>query len=155
SFKVNAVNPLLTAVGPARLWVGLKNSDDVGTRFDLLVEILRNGSVIGSGQASNVPGGSSGFKSAILDTFNLALAGPVAVYPGDTLTFRLSVRISTASGHRSGTARLWFADSAANSRFTATIKGVTTDYYLLSNSALGTSAGTGLKETIDATLDRG
>src|SRR5262249_43523181 len=123
SFAVTALTPQLTALGPAQLWVGLKNSDDVGTRFDLLAEVLRNGSVVGSGQVNNVPGGSSGFKSAVLDAVNLALAGPVPVYPGDAIGLRLSVRISAASGHRSGTARLWFADSAANSRFTATIKG--------------------------------
>src|SRR5262249_4411157 len=121
----------------------------------LLAEVLRNGSVVGSGQVNNVPGGSSGFKSAVLDAVNLALAGPVPVYPGDAIGLRLSVRISAASGHRSGTARLWVADSAANSRFTATIKGVTGDYYLLSNTGLGTSPGTGLKQTIDVSLDRG
>ena len=36
-----------------------------------------------------------------------------------------------------------------------TIKGVTSDYYLLSNSGLSTSPGTGLKQTIDVSLDRG
>ena len=60
---------VMTAVGPANVWIGLKNSDDVGTRFDLLAEVLKNGTVIGSGQVNSVSGGSSGFNNAILDTY--------------------------------------------------------------------------------------
>ena len=112
----------MTAVGPANVWIGLKNSDDVGTRFDLLAEVLKNGTVIGSGQVNSVSGGSSGFNNAILDIINMTLPNAVAFNPGDTLSFRLSVRVA-ATGHRSGTARLWFNDGAANSRFNAIIDG--------------------------------
>jgi hypothetical protein len=31
-----SVASTLDSVGPAQLWIGLKNSDDVGTNFDLL-----------------------------------------------------------------------------------------------------------------------
>jgi hypothetical protein len=42
--------------------VGLKNSDDVGIRFDLRAEVYRNGTQLaGSGEVASVPGGSSGF----------------------------------------------------------------------------------------------
>jgi hypothetical protein len=74
---------------------------------------------------------------------------------GDTLSIRLSVRIAVGvSGHRSGTARLWLNDSAANSSFGATIGGVTSDYFLLDSLALGTAAGPGPKKTIDVFVDR-
>jgi len=55
--------PLLTALAPASIWLGLKTSDDVGTNFDVLVEVLVNGSVVGSGTINNVSGGSSGLTT--------------------------------------------------------------------------------------------
>jgi hypothetical protein len=143
----------LTALGPAKVWIGLKNSDDVGTKFDLLAEVLKNGTVVGSGQVNSVPGGSSGFNNAVLDTINLALPGSVPINSGDTLSFRLSVRIAS-TGHRSGTARLWFNDTAANSRFSATVAGVTDSYFLRNGSTLATTAGAGPKNTIDVFVDR-
>src|SRR5262249_17537243 len=38
------------SLAPAKLWVGLKSSDDVGLRADLQAEVLVNGSVVGTGQ---------------------------------------------------------------------------------------------------------
>jgi hypothetical protein len=131
----------------------LKNSDDVGTRFDLLAKVLKNGVVVGSGQLNNVSGGSSGFNNAVSDTINLALSGPVAIQTGDMLSLRLSVRVA-ATGHRSGTARLWFNDAAANSRFSATIDGVTSNYFLQGGFTLAPTAGPGPKNTIDVLVDR-
>jgi hypothetical protein len=58
------------------------------------------------------------------------------------------------SGHRSGTARLWFNDAAANSRFGATIGSMTSDYFLLNGFTLGAAAGPGPKKTIDVFVDR-
>ena len=147
----------LTALGPAQIWVGLKNSDDVGTKFDLLAEVFRNGTLTGSGQLDNVAGGSSGFNNAKLDAINLALSGTPSFGAGNTLSIRLSVRISASSSHRSGTARLWFNDAAANSRFSATIGGVTNTYYLrkLNTSlVLSTTVGSAVKNTIDVQVDR-
>jgi titin len=145
----------LTAFGPATVWLGLKNSDDVGTKFDLLAEVLKNGALIGSGQLNDVPGGSSGFNNAVARLISLTLvSGPVAFQPGDSISIRLSVRIAASSGHRSGTARLWFNDAAANSRFTATISGMPTDYFLRSSFVLGTTPGPGPKTTIDVFTDR-
>jgi len=151
----DAPGPQLTALGEANVWIGLKNSDDVGTRFDLLAEVLKNGSAIGSGQLNNVLGGSSGFNNAVLRTINLALPAPVDLGSGDTLSIRLSVRIAVGvAGHRSGTARLWFNDFEANSRFKATIDGVTSDHFLLNAFALDTTAGSGPRRTIDVFVDR-
>jgi hypothetical protein len=138
-----------TALSPAKVWIGLKNSDDVGTKFDLLAEVLKNGSVVGSGQINDVPGGSSGFNNAVLRTITLALGSPVNIGAGDTLSFRLSVRIAATSGHTSGTARLWYNGAAvdsgpgrdAGSRFDATISGSTANYFLRTGFALNTTAG--------------
>ena len=120
---------------------------------------MKNGSVVGSGQIDNVPGGSSGFNNAVLRVINVTLSAPVAFGPGDALELRLSVRVG-AAGHRSGTARLWFNDSAANTRFGATIGSSTANYFLVGSSTPGTfalsknSAGAGPKVTVDVKVDR-
>jgi uncharacterized protein len=153
--------PQLTALGPGKLWIGLRNSDDVGTRFDLLAEVLKNGTVVGSGQVNNVPGGSSGFNNAVFRTIDLALSGPVEIFPGDTLSFRLSVRITAVGGHSSGTARLWYNGAAidtrpnrdAGSRFGARIGSATAEHFLRSGFALNTAAGSS-RAFIDVFVNR-
>src|SRR5262249_7043249 len=131
----------LTALSPAMIWLGLKTSDDIGTKFDLLAEVLKNDTVIASAEADNVvPGSGSGFGAAAMRTIIQPLSSPTVFAAGDRLEFRLSVRIAQAvSGHRSGTARLWFNDAAANSRFETTINGTSTDLFLLNGFVVGTS----------------
>jgi hypothetical protein len=140
-------------LSPAQVWIGLKNSDDVGIKFDLLAEVLINGNPVTSGQANSVAAGSSGFNNAKFDTISLILSPPVEFLPGSTLSIKLSVRNACAgSGKNSGTARLWYNDAAANSQFGATIGGLSRDYFLVNvndESALATSAGPGPKKTID------
>ncbi|MGH9967435.1 MAG: DNA/RNA non-specific endonuclease [Pyrinomonadaceae bacterium] len=144
----------LTSLGPASVWIGLKNSDDLGTKFDLLAEVLKNGTVVGSGQLNDVPGGGSGFNNAVQRTINQTLSSSQSLCPGDILSIRLSVRVAASSGHSSGTARLWYNDAAANSRFAATIGGVTSSNFLRSSFALAASAGPGPKATIDVAVNR-
>jgi pimeloyl-ACP methyl ester carboxylesterase len=152
-FTVTVIPSQLTVLSPATVWLGLKNSDDIGTKFDLLAEVLKNGAVVGSGQLNDVPGGSSGFNNAVLRTINIALSAPVDVCAGDTLSFRLSVRIAATSGHRSGTARLWFNDTAANTRFGTSIGGSSSTYYL-AGLLLTTTPGPGPRTTSDVVVDR-
>jgi len=146
---------VFSSVTPASIWLGLKNSDDVGTKFDLLAEVLKNGTVVGSGQLNAVPGGSSGFNNAVQRAVTTALAAPTSIGPGDTLSIRLSVRIAVGvSGHSSGTARLWYNDAAANSRIGAVVNGVARTFYLRSGSALSTTPGTGPKITSDVLVNK-
>jgi uncharacterized protein len=161
SFTVTVNAPQLSSLSPAMVWIGLKSSDDVGTKFDLLAEVLKNGVVVGTGQVNDVPGGSSGFNNASLRAITLALStGAVGICPGDTLGFRLSVRIAATSGHNSGFARLWYNGAAidtgpsrdAGSRFGATIGGAA-DYFLRSGSLLNTTAGSS-KLSIDVLVNR-
>jgi len=147
---------LMTQLSQAAPWVGLKNSDDVGTRFDLLAEVYKNGIKIGSGQVNNVAGGSSGFNNAKLDAIPLALTDHEFLGGLDVLSIRFWARVSAASGHRSGTARLWFNDALANSNFTTTIDGQSTAYYLRDAASLATSAGgnAGTRKYVDVLVDR-
>jgi hypothetical protein len=153
SFSVFAIaqpGSSLTSLGPARIWVGLKNSDDVGIRFDLRAEAHRNGTqLVGSGELASVAGGSSGFNNAKLNTITLTPVGGAAFQSGDTVSIRLYVRNAcTGSGKNSGGARLWFNDSAANSRFDVTI-GSPATYFLRDGFSLATAPGPGPKKTVD------
>ena len=55
AFTVSA-QATLTDLDDAHVWVGLKNSDDQGTRFDVRVELLENGTVVASGVTRCVTG---------------------------------------------------------------------------------------------------
>jgi len=140
---------LLTALGPAKVWVGLKNSDDVGLRLDLLAEVFVNATPVGQGQLNDVGSGSSGFNNAILNSVPFSLT-PTPFNPGDSLRLRISVRRTcSGTGHAAGTARLWYngqpidagSPRDAGSRFVATIAGLTSTEFLRPSFNLSTTAG--------------
>jgi hypothetical protein len=145
STTVSPESPSVNELSPAKVWIGLKNSDDVGLRLDLRAQVLLNSTKIGEGQVNNVSAGSSGFNNALLQTIPLVLTGTggtVRVAPGTELQLTVSARRTClGGGHSGGTARLWFNDSQANSRFDATIVTTNSDYFLRGNFALSTTAG--------------
>ncbi len=139
----------LTALAPAQAWIGLKNSDDVGVKFDLLAQAYAGSTLVASGELDSFAGGSSGFNNAHLASIPFSSFSPVDFPTGTPLKIALSVRNAcSGSGHNSGAARLWFNDSAAASQFGATIDSPQA-YFLLDNFLLGTSAGPGPKLTVD------
>jgi hypothetical protein len=130
--------------------VGLKNSDDVGVKFDLLAEAYKDGVLVSSGELDSFTGGSSGFNNAHLATINFSSFAPTSFSQGSVLSLKISVRNAcTGSTHNSGTARLWYNDTAANSQFGATIASSANDYFLRDNLILATTTGAGPKKTID------
>jgi hypothetical protein len=144
----------LTALSPAEPWIGLKNSDDVGSNFDLKAEIYKNDTLISTGEIFNTSGGSSGFNNA--HKKSIPLPPPpsgVTFLPGDKLSIKLYARMG-ATGHRSGTVRLWFNDFFADTEFDTTIGGVEEDWYIRAGGGLETTQGAGPKKTIDLFLDR-
>lgn len=142
--------PQLTTAGLADIWVGLKNSDDVGVRFDLRAEVYVNSTLATSGELDSVAAGSSGFGNAKLDAIPMAPFPPIDFPTGSTLSLKIYVRTAcTGSGHNSGTARLWFNDTTANSNLSASIGPNTTIYYLHNDSTLDPAPGTGPKTSID------
>ena len=82
-FTLNAAPPpaTLTALGAAHAWVGLKNSDDQGTKFDVQVELLKNGVPVASGLSRCIAG--------ITRNPNLATdtAVPWGAFPETSLSF--------------------------------------------------------------------
>jgi N-acetylneuraminic acid mutarotase len=142
--------PQITSLDPAQVWIGLKNSDDVGIKFDLLAEAYRDEVLISSGQLNSVVGGSSGFNNAHIQLVPFSSFTPIDFPTGSNLSIKVYVRNAcSGSGHNSGTARLWFNDSAVNSHFGATVDTITNNYFLLNNFTLGTTVGLGPKKTID------
>jgi hypothetical protein len=144
-----AVDQTSSTSTAARIWLGLKNSDDVGTRFDLKAIVKKNGTEVSSGTLLGVLGGSSGFNNAKLRTIPLSLPSS-AFTSGDTMSLEVLTRDSCiGTSHNSGTARLWFNDFAANSRVNET--GAPTMYLVMPGATLdlSSSVGTGPKKTKD------
>ncbi len=144
-----AINQI-SAISPAGIWVGLKNSDDIGVKFDLKAEAFKGNTLIASGQLDSFVGGSSGFNNAHLATIPFNSFAPADLPAGSVLSITVSVRNAcVGSGKTSGVARLWYNDSAAASKISTTIGGSDADYYLRDLFALATTAGPGPKKTID------
>ncbi len=111
---VDLTSPTSTA---ARVWIGLKKSNDAGIRFDLKAVVKKNGIEVSSGTLFGAPGGGKGFNNANLLTIPLSLPAE-EFHHGDDISIKLFVRNSClASPQNSGSARLWYNDATANSRF--------------------------------------
>lgn len=149
-FNPGDIGNKITSLTPAKVWVGLKNSDDVGVKFDLLAEVYKDGTLISSGQINSVAGGSSGFNNAKLNTIQFSAFPPVDFPSGSSLKLKLSVRNTcTGPSHNSGIARLWFNDTKANSQFGLTIGNNTNIYFLRDVFSLSSAIGLGPVKTID------
>jgi DNA-binding beta-propeller fold protein YncE len=120
-------NVTLTALAPAKLWLGVTNSDSNGRRIDLRVEVYKNADLIGEGQLLNRQ--VAGNALANSTEFNVPLSlidGPVDLGPTDLLIVKVLVRRVGGSGNFG--ARLWYGNSIPPpttkkgwSRFGATI----------------------------------
>ena len=93
------------ALSPVHAWIGLKNSDDQGTQFDLRAELLKNGTPVASGLTRCITGvtrNPSLAKEAIVnwDSF------PAGTFSsGDVMGLRLSTRIGSTGAAPSARAR--------------------------------------------------
>jgi hypothetical protein len=164
----------LTALTEADPWLGIKTLADVGTKFDIKAEVLRNGVLVGSGQLNSTAFGSNSAtfstSKAIQKVITLAGIGlPVNLISGDTLSLRLSVRIAaTGTTHTNATATLWFniptttATPEGNSHLHGKINnGPEFAYYLAGLAANPTTfalkasnAGVGPTQSIDVFVDK-
>jgi hypothetical protein len=153
--------PQLTALGPAKVWLGLASSAR-GIKFDLSAAVYVDSTLVGTGQLNSVSGGSGTTATkAQLASIPLTLTGgPAAASSGSTLKIQVLVRNAcSGSAKPSGTARLWFNGQPLDtgrkhdtgSRFNATIAGASSDYYLRSGLALSTTAGSS-QTSVDAAV---
>jgi uncharacterized repeat protein (TIGR01451 family) len=158
---VNAPARQLTSLGAAKLWLG-QNGSVRKLKYDALVEVLVNGTVIGSGQLLGVKAGGATFGKAVLGNVALQIPAPVPAPTGATLGLRVSVRISCAATTPSVStkARFWYDGKAidsgtgrdAGSRFGATIGGGNSNYFARTALALATAAGNS-KQLIDVAVN--
>ena len=156
----SVVMSILESGNPGEMWVGLKNSDSVGLRVDLAVDVLTDdGTEIYTGFLANQTTGSSGFNNALLKTLDL-VGTEVTPLPHIKTVIVAARRTCFGTGHNNGIVRLWYngksVDSGsardAGSRIDATLGGVAGNYYLRDNFALDLAAGTS-RLSADATLD--
>ena len=85
----------LSGVGGLLAFLGLKNSDDQGTQFDLRAELFRNGVFAGSSTTACITGVTRNpdLARVVTAAFDPFAAVPIAA--GDVLSLKLSTRIGT------------------------------------------------------------
>ena len=119
-------------LSPAHLWIGLKNSDDQGTQFDLKVELLKNGTPVASGTELCITGVTRNPSKATEAVVPFDSFGDVVFTSGDVLALRVSTRIGTdgegnkchglGGSHNNATGlRLYYDSASRPSRFDATL----------------------------------
>jgi len=120
---------MLTALSDLHVWLGLKNSDDQGTNFDLRAEVYKNGVLVTSGVTLCVVGVTRNPDSAKEVTVSFAsFSGPVFNGTSDILSLKILTRIGTTAagakcgGHNNAVGlRLYFDAVSRSSRFAATL----------------------------------
>jgi hypothetical protein len=135
-----SAGPTITALGAANLWVGLKNSDDQGTRFDIGIELWLNGTQVGEGLARCVQGVTRNATRAVEVTVPWTLVNQTEIGTND-LTFKVKTRIGTngddtkCTGHSNAVGlRLYYDAVARDSGFGMTISpDPADDWYLHSD----------------------
>jgi YD repeat-containing protein len=119
----------LTALSDLHVWLGLKNSDDQGTQFDLRAEVLKNGAVLATGLTRCITGLVRNANQAKEVTVAFGSV-PSTPFNGtsDTLSVKISTRIGTnpddtkCPGHNNAVGlRLYFDATTRQARFDATI----------------------------------
>jgi hypothetical protein len=104
---------LLQSAEDLRVWVGLKNSDDQGTYFDIRAELLKSGSPIASGEIENIQGVTRNpdkAKEVVLDFGTV----PVTEFgAGDVLSLRILAKVTAVGGHSNAVGLRLYYDSVS------------------------------------------
>jgi len=111
----------LTALSDLHVWIGLKNSDDQGTYFDLRAALRKNGTVVASGEETNIQGVTRDPNKAKEVTVAFGGFAAVQLVPGDILSLRILTKVTAQGGHNSAVGlRLYYDAVSRPSRFGAT-----------------------------------
>lgn len=118
----------IASLGPAKLWIGLKNSDDQNTQFDLRVELYLNDSLVSEGLTRCITGVTRNPSTAVEVTVTFGAITHGAPKSGDILSLKVLTRIGTnpndtkCPGHNNAVGlRLYFDAMSHPSRFAAEI----------------------------------
>jgi hypothetical protein len=119
-------------LSPAHLFIGLKNSDDQGTQFDVKTEVLKNGTAVASGLERCVTGVTRNPLKASEAVVAFDAFPDVFFTTGDVLALRVSTRVGTnpddtkcsgpGGSHNNAVGlRLYYDSGSRDSRFDAAI----------------------------------
>ncbi len=112
----------LDSVSAVHVWVGLKNSDDQGTYFDVRAEVRKNGVVVASGETKNIQGVTRNPDLAKEVVVALGLTSPVMFDAGDVLSLKLLAKVADSGGHANAVGlRAYYDGTSRASRFGATL----------------------------------
>jgi hypothetical protein len=148
-FKINDDDGL-ASLTPAVLWLGLKNSDDQGTKFDLRTEVYINDTLVADGIARCIQGVTRNPSRAKEVTVPFGPITNGALEPGDLLSLTVLTRIGTNSddskcpGHNNAVGlRLYYDAVSRPSRVGAELAPEPlTDLFLHADALLDASAPT-------------
>lgn len=140
----------LTSLAPSILWIGLKNSDDQGTQFDLRTEVSINDELVSYGITRCITGVTRTPSKAKTITVPFGPITDLALEPGDTLSFTVLTRIGTSSddakcpGHSNAVGlRLYYDSIRYPARFGAElVPDPLADFFLHSDTFLDDVAPT-------------
>jgi hypothetical protein len=118
-----AVAPVrLATLADLRVWVGLKNSDDQGTYFDIRADLLKNGSVIASGEVRAIQGVTRNPDKAKEVAVSFGQISDASLQVGDMLSLRVLTKVTASGGHSNAVGlRLYYDAVGRPSRFGATV----------------------------------
>lgn len=103
-----------------RVWVGLKNSDDQGTYFDLLAELLKNGTPVASCEALDIRGVTRNPARAKEVVLDFGVLPGIEFDAGDDLSVRVLAKVTAVGGHSNAVGlRLYYDAVTRPSRFKA------------------------------------
>lgn len=131
-------------LGPVGAWVGLKNSDDQGTQFDVRAEVYRNATLVATGQTLCVTGITRNAAKATNVSIPIDAITSTDFNSGDTLSLRILTRIGTnpdgskcagpGGSHSSAVGlRLYYDAVSRASHMGDTVTGIPADLFLHSN----------------------
>ena len=127
----------LATLGPVKVWLGLKNSDDQGTYFDLKVELLKNGVTIAIGETRDIRGITRNPSLAKEATVTFGAISDNQLTFGDVLSVRVMTKVTASGGHSNAVGlRLYYDSTSRPSRFGIEIApDPMKDYFLHSDSS--------------------
>ncbi|MBI3796843.1 MAG: hypothetical protein HY268_07735, partial [Deltaproteobacteria bacterium] len=117
----------LSATTALHVWLGLKNSDDQGTYFDLRAELRKNGVVIASGETKNIQGVTRNANQAKEVTLTFGSPVNAQFMPVDVLSVRILAKVADSGGHNNAVGvRLYYDAPTRLARFGTTFAPVNT-----------------------------
>ena len=86
---------VVASLSPATVWVGLKNSDDIGTQFDVRAEVWKNAAPVAVGEARCITGVTRNANLAKMVNIPFGEVAENDLIAGDVLSLRILTRIGT------------------------------------------------------------